>query len=62
MVPSEAIYDMNLVSGQLDVEIGHDASDFVNIEVQGVPSRMPDHIASLKKPDMDQSLNCRLRS
>jgi len=62
LVPSEAIHEINLASRQLDVEIGLNTSDFVNIEVQGVPSKMPDQISSLKKPDMEQPPNCRLRS
>ena len=62
IVPSEAIRLVNLASRQLDVEIGLHTSDFVNIEVQGVPSKMPDQTSSLKKPDMEQSPTRLLRS
>ena len=52
ILPSEAIREVNLASRQLDVEIGHNTNDFVNIEVQGVPSKMPDRTSKPKKPDM----------
>ena len=63
MDQSEALHEVNLDSKELDVEIGGDAMhDVVNIEVQGIPSKLTSQTSTSKKLDPSQSSINRVRS